>query len=313
MNNSTNEIEKRFHYFLEKEKGRSANTVSAYMIDIRLFREFLDTTQNPPTWIEITDNHIRDFMIHKDKISPTRRHRIISSLKAWFSFLITVQRFSMTDPTLGIQKPKIPERLPRYLESHELARLLDAAWKHSRQTERLRNWALCAVLYGTGLRISENLSLTLEVGKSLRYQDGEVVAVQVIGKGNKERVVPLSTTAQRALTQWLTFRKKYGAPGTAAVWVNTSGRSAGKPLSVRAADKIIRKAARDAGLGTLSAHKLRHSFAMGLRNNGRQLDEIQQFLGHKSVATTQIYARASEQILKEAITHLPDILDISRQ
>lgn len=149
--------------------------------------------------------------------------------------------------------------------------------------------------------------MTLEEGASIIRQDGLPVAVKVIGKGNKERIVPLSSTAQTALHQWIRHRKLEGDLTNPYVWVNTRGRSRNKRMSVQSADKIIRTAAAEAGLGSRSAHKLRHSFASALMEHGRSLDEVKDILGHASIATTQIYVHASQARLQTAVTALPDI------
>jgi integrase/recombinase XerD len=308
-----NQNEKMFSDHLEREHGRSAATVKAYLGDIKRFETYLNTivasTRGlPPTWAEVSARDIRAYLSSCDDAKEHRRHRIISSLRSWFKFLRDIDKSVEGDPTAEIIKPKLPKRLPKYLEWHDVSKLLESAMKNSRKSEKLRNWAIIAFLSGTGLRISE--CLNLDYG-SITFNDGEPTGVRVIGKGNKERRVPLGTQAQRALHQWLKHRRLEGNPGSSRVWVNTTGRSAGKNITILAVNRIVNRAALDAGLGKLSPHKLRHSFATALIEKGRALDEVKGLLGHESIATTQIYTHTSQARLEAAAAALPDALEFS--
>ena len=300
-----------YRHYLEREKGRSVRTATEYINDVRGFRKHLDssTTGLPPSWAEVMPKHIRAYLTSLGDVSEHRTHRIVSSLRNWFEFLWKVQRDITGNPALEISKPKLPKRLPVYLQSHEVSRVIDAALKGSRRGQVDRNWALIAFMYGTGLRISEVLGLRLDC---VQYQDGVPSSVRVIGKGDKEREVPLSSTAQRALHQWLKHRRLEGSPREPHVWVYTSGRSKGKPLQTRAVHKMLTRFTLEAGLGKISAHKLRSSFASALADTGRSLDEIKELLGHSSIATTQIYVRTSRARLAAAAASLPDVLDVGR-
>jgi integrase/recombinase XerD len=212
------------------------------------------------------------------------------------------------NPALKIAKPKLPKRLPKFLEPHQVAKLLDSCLKNSRSAEALRNWAITAFLYGSGLRISE--ALGLQMGH-IRYTDGQPVAVTVIGKGDKERMVPLSATAARALYQWLKHRKLEADPGNPAVWVATTCRTKGKVLTGRGVSMMLAERSTEAGLGPISPHKLRHSYGSALVEAGRSIDEVKELLGHSSIATTQIYVHASRARLEAAAATLPDVLDMA--
>ena len=305
-------LEQTYSHYLKSERGRSASTIEAYLRDVRGFRRWLDSSGQkglPPTWSEVTPQHIRAYLATLEKANAHRLHRIISSLRNWFEYLWRVAREVTGNPASEINKPKLPQRLPKYLPPHDVARLLDSTLKRSRVSESLRNWAILAFLYGSGLRISEALGLTLD---RVQYADGLAVSVRVIGKGNKERIVPLSSTAQRALHQWLKHRKLEGSMVNPHVWVNTSGRAKGLRLSVRAVHRIIQTRGLEAGLGKLSPHKLRHSYASALVEGGRSIDEVKELLGHSSIATTQIYVHASRARLEAAVASLPDVLDVAR-
>lgn len=300
--------------FMKTEKGRQPRTVQEYTNDLAQFAQFMDKSQPAWNWSEVSTLSIRSFLAALERKkgtatftpSPHRVHRLVSALRSYMGFLAN-EGLINGNPAAKINKPKLPQRLPKSMTPLEVSKMLEAVTKHCRSAEKTRNWCLIAFLYGSGLRISECLGLTLEEGKSIVRQDGLPVAVRVIGKGNKERIVPLSSTAQTALHQWIRHRKLEGDITNPYVWVNTRGRSKNKPLSIQAADKIIRTAALEAGLGSRSAHKLRHSFASALVEAGRSLDEVKDILGHESIATTQIYVKASQARLQTAVLALPDI------
>jgi integrase/recombinase XerD len=299
-----------YSLYLRQEKGRSPRTAEEYIRDIQQFRKHLDADSSgglPPAWAEVSANHIRLYLASIEGVTAHRVQRIVSSLRNWFEYLKRVTRETDTNPALEIAKPRLPKRIPKHLEPHQVAKLLESARTHSRVGERLRNWAFIAFLFGTGLRISEALGLTLD---RVRYADGIPTSIRVIGKGDKERIVPLSSTAQRALHQWLKHRKLEGNASSAFVWVNTGGRSKGKVWTGRAVNFMLKDRAMAAGLGGLSAHKLRHSFATALAEN-RPLNEVQDLLGHASIATTQIYVHASAARLEGAVASLPDVLDVN--
>ena len=126
-----------------------------------------------------------------------------------------MQKLPVGNPPAELKRPKLPARLPKYLETPDIAKLLNAAHNDKNPDRGLRNWALLAFLYGTGARIGEVLSLTFD---RISYADGLPASVRVIGKGNKERVIPLSSIAQRALVQWLKVRRTEGHPTSPHVW-----------------------------------------------------------------------------------------------
>jgi integrase/recombinase XerD len=298
-----------YKQYLNTERGRSSSTIKAYVGDVERFRRFLDSSASglPLEWREVSARNIRAYLASLENAGPYRVQRIIAALRSWFAYLVGVEKEFAVNPALEIAKPKLPKRLPKYLQTHEVARLLEGALKFSRVAEAERNWAALAFLYGSGLRLSEMLGLTLD---RVAYSDGRPVSVRVIGKGDKERIVPLSPTAQRALHQWLKHRKLEGSPSSPFVWVQTRGRSKGKVLTARSVQWIIDRVSKSAGLGPLSPHKLRHSYASALVEAGRSIDEVKDLLGHAGIQTTQIYVHASRARLEAAAASLPDVLDM---
>ena len=305
------ELFARFRRYLEMEEGRSPRTAREYLMDASLFsRWFRERHGRPPRWEEVGSQHIRAFLASRE-VSPQRVGRVLASLRKLFRYLAEVEGLPiLKDPTEGVRRPKLPRRLPVYLTPPEVARLLEAAYRNRSPKVGLRDWALLAFLYGTGLRLSEALGLTYA---DLTYQDGVPHALRVRGKGDKERVVVLSPTAQRALHQWLKHRNLEGHPTSPYIWSHTSGRHRGQPFSPRTVEAMVKRVARRAGLKDwqrITPHKLRHSYASALVEAGRGIDEVKELLGHSSISTTQVYVHVSRKRLEEAARALPDVVSL---
>ncbi len=201
--------------------------------------------------------------------------------------------------------PKLPTLLPQPLSPEELSRLLSAARENASDDKGLRDWVILAFLYGTGLRVSE--ALNLELG-DIEYQGGDPLptAVRVTAKGNEERLIPLSSTAQRALYQWLRVRRMQARGNTPRVFVHLK---TGQPIPVRTVQAMMHRVAERAGIPKRKAtpHKLRHTFATALVNAGRSMDEVQEALGHKDSNVTRRYAKLNRSRMRAAADALPDV------
>jgi integrase/recombinase XerD len=191
---------KSFETYLRVEKGRAPRTIKGYLGDVARFRAWLD--ENPVqgqgsalAWEEVAPRHLRAYLTSLDA-SPEYVHRIIASLRSWFAYLQEVEDLIHSNPALELSKPKLGTELPPALSLREVAALIRAAVEHSRRPERVRNWTLIALLFHTGLRISELCNL--HVG-DIRHKEGLPHSLKFVGKGNKERLVVLSEEAQRAL------------------------------------------------------------------------------------------------------------------
>lgn len=309
-----NQVEAWAHY-LTSEEGRSAATVREYLKDVRLLRSWLDAPERPQRergrgWEDVTAAHLRAFLAEL-KPAPRRAHRLVSSWRSFWKYLRDVERVPGLQPgPVELKRPKLPRRLPGALSLADVAKLLDTAYRDKSPARGLRNWCLIAFLYGTGLRISEMLSLTFD---RIEYHDGQPAAVRVVGKGDKERRVPLSPTAQTALMRWLRERKMHGNPVTPWVWSPLSGKGYGQPMKARTVEAMMTATAKRAGLdpAKVSPHKLRHAFATALVEGGRSLDEVRDLLGHESIATTQIYAHTSQKRVAAAAASLPDVVGLA--
>lgn len=309
-----NQIEAWAHY-LTTEEGRSPATVREYLKDVRLLRAWLDAPERPQhqrgrDWPDVGAADLRAFLAEL-KPSPRRHHRLVSSWRSFWKFLRDVQKLPGVQPgPLELKKPKLPKRLPVALTVQDVARLLDTVYRDKSPQRGLRNWCVVAFLYGTGLRISEMLALKFS---DIEYHDGQPAAVRVVGKGDKERRVPLSPTAQTALLRWLKERKMHGNPVTPWVWSPLAGKRYGQPMQARTIGKMLDTAAERAGLdpAKVSPHKLRHAFATALIEGGRTLDEIKELLGHESIQTTTIYAHTSQKRVAAAAAALPDVVGLA--
>lgn len=288
---------------LEMEKGYSEATVAAYGEDLRQFAAFAATagiSLDAPA--AVTARHIRNFMaeMHRLSLSKTSMGRKLSSLRAFFRFCARLRLITAL-PTDGIRNPRQEKRHPKVLNVDQAFALLapgnrKSEPKASASAVASRDLALAELLYGSGLRISE--ALALNTGQ-IFLENNDNAVVRVLGKGGKERLVPLSDACVAALAEWLAERGSLAASGEKALFVGTSG----KRLNRRVASRIIADLCKKAGLPEIvSPHALRHSFATHLLESGADLRSVQELLGHSRLATTQRYTHLN-------LAHLTKVYD----
>jgi len=277
--------------YLLLERGHSPRGVRRYLHDLALWFRFLEARALPPG-----PEAVRALLL-EERWAARRVQGFLAALRGYYRYLAQVRGEAVADPTEGIGRPKAGRRLPLLPAREEIRRFLEALGQE--KEGRLLS-ALARFLYGTGLRISEALSLR---GRNLIHEGGQVVAVRVVGKGNKERLVPLSRTAREAL-------EMLGPVGVnASVFAFSQGRYRGRAPTARWVEAKFREAALRAGLDPkrFTPHKFRHAYATLLVEMGAGLDAVKDLLGHESIATTQIYLHASRERLKEAASRLPDL------
>ncbi len=280
---------------LDAEKGASAHTITAYRIALEQFSSFVqsiyDVAPSAMSVADLTEAEIRPFLgwLHDRGLSRRSIRMKVAALRALFTYLVRSE-VVMVSPLAVISTPRLEKTLPSFLQHHEAVALAQAF--DTSTPMGARDHALCELLYGSGLRISEALQLDVD---TIRLADQRV---RVLGKRNKERIVPLTTAAVEALTTWLVHRAALATPQSPpALFL---GRSGGR-LSPQTAYTIVRRA-----LGPLteterkSPHVLRHSFATHLLDNGADLTAVSEMLGHASLRTTQVYTHVSVERLKEA-------------
>lgn len=281
-----------FVHYVRVEKGLAVNTILSYKRDLHSYAQFLQKTEEVPTFEQVNRLIIIKFLAHlKDsgKSSKTiARH--ISSLRSLHQFLLREKRVTH-DPTVHIDLPKQELKLPKVLGLKEVEALLEVP--HKGDPLSLRDKAMLEVLYATGLRVSELVGLDAgDVHIMLGF-------VRCVGKGNKERIVPIGSQAKQALEAYTDrgrsklLRKK---AQTEALFLNHHG----KRLTRQGFWKILKRLAQTAGIQKpLTPHTLRHSFATHLLENGADLRAVQEMLGHADISTTQIYTHVSKARLKD--------------
>jgi integrase/recombinase XerD len=281
---------REFFNYLRIEKGLAENSINAYRHDLVKYVNFaLDKGIAGPS--QVGQEDITDFL-NREKfkgMSPSTLSRYVSSIRGFHKFLVR-EGFTSHQPTSSLKTPRKPLLLPRALSKGEVTRLLEQPLVED--PAGLRDRAILETLYATGIRISELTSLDLD---DIDIREGEV---RVVGKGNRERVVPLGGKACEALRHYL----QSGRPHLLkkgqihALFLNQKGGR----LSRSGAWRIIKYHAERVGLGDkLTPHTLRHSFATHLLENGADLRFIQEMLGHSSISTTQVYTHVSLTQLKQ--------------
>ncbi len=283
------------------EAGASRNTQLAYGRDLTDFGRWLDA--NGKDFERATQDDVEAYLVRCDAegLSRATRARRLSSIRQLFRFAFE-EGWRETNPALRIRGPKRSRTLPGTLSEEDVDRLLDAAATFGRtEADRLRNACLMQVLYATGLRVSELVSLPVA---SVR---GDPRTILVRGKGDKERMVPLSTPARAALAAWLSVRDADEAAACAkgrpaSKFLFPSGSREGH-LTRQAFYLLLKDIAVAAGVDAtgLSPHTLRHAFATHLLSHGADLRSIQALLGHADVATTEIYTHVLNERLRELV------------
>jgi len=288
------EVAKVFDTFLRVERNLSPRTRDAYQYDLTKFAEWQQRTQGHELKIDaITIHHIKEYLAFLQQergYKATTLSRVISTLRAFFKFCVRQEKLQ-SSPAEAIYNPKIPKRLPVYLIESELQALLAAP--DPEDPFAVRDYAILVTLGFTGVRLQEL------VGLNTADVDFERKTIKVLGKGAKERLIPLNDLVIKALKEWLLHR-----PATleTAVFLNRFKRR----LSGRSVENIVKKYVRQAGITKLkvSPHKLRHTFATLLHVNDVDLLEIQTLMGHASITSTQIYTHTNADRLRTAVRRL---------
>ncbi len=274
------------------ERGLSEHTVAAYRRDLAGYVGWL-TEQGIDSTDAIDPRTVSAFIADRAGADPppasTSLARLQSAVRGWHRFLV-VEGIETDDPTGRLRPPKAPQRLPKALTVEQVERLLAAP--SADEPIGLRDRALLELLYATGARVSEAVSLDVD---DLAYGD----VLRLRGKGDKERIVPVGSYARAAVDGYLTrVRPQLAAKGRATARLFLGAR--GAPLSRQSAWLIIRSAAERAQItAEVSPHTLRHSFATHLLQGGADVRVVQELLGHASVATTQIYTHVSVDALRD--------------
>ena len=284
---------KDYQMYLKIERGLSKNTIDSYSKDLEKLCFFLEDNKIDNSPINITSTIVKQFVYETaKKVNPRSQARIISGLRSFFEYLV-FEDYRSTNPTDLLETPKIGRKLPDTLSQDEIDALIAAVDLSHSQGER--NRTILEVIYSCGLRVSEAITLKIS---DLFFEEG---FIRVLGKGNKERYVPIHKGAERYISiyQHQIRSKLQPAKGFEdTLFLNRRG----KGLTRQMIFIILKELAIKINLKKkISPHTLRHSFATHLLQNGADLRAIQQMLGHESITTTEIYVHVDKTYLKEVV------------
>ncbi|MCM3599705.1 site-specific tyrosine recombinase XerD [Robertmurraya korlensis] len=282
---------KDFMHFLIVEKALAKNTIVSYERDLKAYLKYIKTVENVQSINDIGRIQIVHFLGHLKEQGKSSRTiaRNIASIRAFHQFLLR-EKVAEQDPSVHIETPQLERTLPKVLNLQEVERLLEVPKLHTHYG--LRDKAMLELLYATGIRVSELIGLNLD--------DAHLTMgfVRCIGKGNKERIIPLGRTAAAAIQEYIDKGRPQFIKNQReeSLFVNHHGRR----LTRQGFWKILKGLTKEAGIEKeLTPHTLRHSFATHLLENGADLRAVQEMLGHSDISTTQIYTHVTKTRLKD--------------
>lgn len=272
---------KEYENYLKFEKNYSMNTINSYLSDIKEYQEF-----KKGDILSSTKEDILAYLKTIKSLESTTISHKISSLKSFFKYYQKREKIK-ANPLANIKSPKIAKKLPTYLTLEEISKLLDVEIKSPYDA---RNKAILELLYSSGIRISELCNM-----QTSNYNSYECI-IRLIGKGSKERIIPLGDYAISVLEDYINnYRPKINKKNINSIFINNRGDAVSRQFIF----KVIKKECLKKGIRkNVSPHTLRHTFATHLLQNGADLRIIQELLGHENISTTQIYTHVSNQELK---------------
>lgn len=285
---------KGFRAYLQLERSMSDNTVEAYLRDVSMLSQYICNEQNNISITQIEQKQLQSFLVYINELELTAntQARILSGIKAFFRYLM-LEEVVRTNPTELLEAPKLKRSLPVFLSVEEIDQLF-AAIDHS-TPEGQRNRAMLETMYSCGLRVSELIGLKL----SNLYLD--VDFVRVIGKGNKERLVPIGSTAIKQIELYKDHVRSHIniKPGHEDIlFLNRRGAQLSRVMVFT----ILRNLTEKSGIKkNIHPHTLRHSFATHLVEAGADLRAVQEMMGHKSITTTEIYTHLDRTFLRDTL------------
>lgn len=286
-------LSKGFEAYLRLEKGLSQNSIAAYKRDLKKLRSFFEE-DGKGSPLSITYDDLSEFIHHaaKEMPNPRSRARLTSGVKAFFRYLI-MEDLRDDDPSELLETPRLPQRLPDTLDKEEIQSIIEAI--DLSQPQGTRNRALLETMYASGLRVSEVIGLCIS---NIYEKEG---FIRVIGKGNKERLVPIGKEALKYIRIYrdeVRNHQDIDPTHTDTLFLNHRG----KGLSRVSVFNLVKDTARKAGITkNISPHTFRHSFASHLVENGADLRAVQEMLGHESITTTEIYTHLDRGFLRETV------------
>lgn len=282
-----------YQHYLKIERGYSQNTIGSYVRDVQKLVNYSNEYETSITPSNIDKEQVQEFVYHTAKyLKPRSQSRLISALRGFFDFLI-FEKYRKDNPTSLLESPKIGRKLPDTLNTQEIDLIISQIDLSNPFGER--NRAMFETLYSCGLRVTELVSLRIS---DLFFDEG---FVRVIGKGNKQRFVPINELNVKFLNIYIKQIRVHQNPKKGyedTLFLNRTG----KQLSRNMVFMILKDLAQKAGIQkNISPHTFRHSFATHLLENGADLRAIQQMLGHESITTTEIYMHLDRKFLGETV------------
>lgn len=285
------DIVKSYTRYLKLERNYSPNTLAAYQNDLSWLLSFCEQQEMNPLDMQLEDLQHFAVQLHEHQIGPTSQARILSGIRSFYKYLLLSGEIEQ-DPTELLESPHLGERLPEVLSTDEIDQIQKSI--DLSKPEGQRNKTIIEVLFSCGLRVSELVNLKLS---NLYLEEG---FVRVMGKGSKERLVPISSKAVRELKYWFVDRNlmKIQQGEEDYVFLNRRGKHLTRTMILI----MLKRQAVAAGITkTISPHTLRHSFATELLKGGADLRAIQAMLGHESIGTTELYMHIDTTTLREEI------------
>ncbi len=281
----THKILSDYSYYLRIERAMSPNTVAGYTSDLEAF--FSNVGVEPAM---VSTQDVLDYLASVDKLSKRSQSRLLSSLRSFFDWLV-LEGDRKDNPCDAVDSPKLGRYLPEVLSVEEVTAIIDSV--DTSKWNGVRDKAILEVLYGCGLRVSEAVGLRI----SHVYLDEGFV--RVVGKGDKERIVPMGEVAVEAVRKYLDVRPEPAAPQFDDImFLNRFGKSVSRVSMFN----MVKRQAMAAGVSKeISPHTFRHSFATHLIENGADLRVVQEMLGHESILTTEIYTHIDSSTWQRAI------------
>ena len=284
---------KEFQNWLLYEKRSPETTVGAYLLDIGQFLNYLESEYEGPDLDVVNTSIVKSWLasMMSQGLQKTSVNRKLSSLKTYFRFL-KKNGYTKHNPAIKVQAPKPPRRLVKFIDQEEVFTLLDQV-DFGKDAKGRRDHLILELLYGTGIRLSELINL--------RVADIGNEAIKVKGKGDKERLIPLNHTLNQVLVDYMKAEKtERDIQGED--YLLTTGK--GKQLYPMYVYRVVNRALMMVtSMDSRSPHKLRHAFATHLLNKGADLNAVKELLGHKSLASTQVYTHNSIEKLKEVYNY----------
>ena len=282
---------KDFENFLKLERNLSVNTIKSYRSDLKKLEFYLSKTSAKKLSF-IDPDIVRGFLYEQSKrVSAKTQGRIISTLKTFFNFLV-LEKLINDSPIENIDYPKIDSKIPLVLSTDEIDKIISSAFS---KKFGLRNQTIIEIMYSCGLRVSELTEMKIS---NIFFDES---LIKILGKGNKERFIPLSSTAKKLLYNYITYNRKNLSQDKQSidiVFLNNRG----KKLTRVMVYNIINDAALEAKINKkISPHTLRHSFATHLIENGADIISIQKMMGHENVVTTEKYLHVNKKHLVETM------------